>query len=222
MGQKINPVSFRLSLNKDWKSRWFSANKKQYQINLLEDINLRKFLLNKLKLAGISQVQIERSINKMKIIVFVSRPGVVIGRGGSGLELLKKDVCKMVSMPQPEKNLEIEAVEVKNPDLSAYLVAQKVAEQLERRMPYRRVVSKTIENTMNSGAKGIKIILSGRVNGAEISRREKFGDKGKTGNIPSQTLRADIDFASVPSLTRSGFIGVKVWIYKEENKKNQD
>ncbi|MCX6725864.1 MAG: 30S ribosomal protein S3 [Candidatus Shapirobacteria bacterium] len=222
MGQKVNPISFRLPLNKDWKSRWFSANKKQYQINLLEDVHLRRFLLGKLKLAGISQVQIERSINKMKIILFVSRPGVVIGRGGSGLELLKKDVCKMVSMAQPEKNLEIEAVEVKNPDLSAYLVAQKVAEQLERRFPYRRVVNKTIESTMASGAKGIKIILGGRVGGAEISRREKFGDKGKTGNIPSQTLRANIDFASTPALTRSGFVGVKVWIYKEDNKNNQE
>jgi len=222
MGQKVNPISFRLPLTKDWTARWFSANKQQYQKNLLEDVHLRKFLLGKLKMAGISQVQIERSINKMKIILFVSRPGVVIGRGGSGLELLKKDVCKMVAMAQPEKNLEIEAVEVKNPDLSAYLVAQKVAEQLEKRMPYRRVISKAIENTMNSGAKGVKIILSGRVNGAEISRREKFGDKGKTGNIPSQTLRADIDFASVPSLTRSGFIGVKVWVYKAENKKSQD
>lgn len=222
MGQKVNPISFRLPLTNDWKSRWFSANKKQYQKNLLEDVRLRKFLLGKLKLAGISQVQIERSINKIKIILFVSRPGVVIGRGGSGLELLKKDICKMVSMAQPEKNLEIEAVEVKKPDLSAYLVAQKVAEQLEKRFPYRRVVSKTIENTMAAGAKGIKIILSGRINGAEISRREKFGDKGKTGNIPSQTLRADIDFASVPALTRSGFVGVKVWIYKEENKKIQE
>ena len=216
MGQKVNPVSFRLPYLKEWKSRWFSADKKQYQKNLLEDVKIRKFLLNKLKLAGISQVQIERSINKMKIILFVSRPGVVIGRGGSGLELLKKELCQIVTMVQPEKNLEIEAVEVKNPDLVAYLVAQRVAEQLERRMPYRRVVNRTIENVVASGAKGVKIILSGRIAGAEISRREKFGDKGKTGNIPSQTLRADIDYASVPALTRSGFIGVKVWIYKGE------
>jgi small subunit ribosomal protein S3 len=177
-------------------------------------------LLNKLRLAGISQVQIERSINKMKIILFVSRPGVVIGRGGSGLELLKKDLCRIVTMAQPEKNLEIEAVEVKSPDLVAYLVAQRIAEQLERRFPYRRVINRTIENVMASGAKGIKIVLSGRIAGAEISRREKFGDKGKTGNVPTQTLRADIDFASVPALTRSGFIGVKVWIYKGEKKES--
>ena len=216
MGQKVNPISFRIPQSRDWKSLWFSADKKQYQKNLLEDVRIRKFLLNKLKLAGISQVQIERSINKMKIALHVSRPGVVIGRGGSGLEMLKKEICQMVSVIQPEKNLEIEAVEVKNPDLNAYLVAQKIAQQLERRMPYRRVIGRTIENVMAVGAKGVKVVLSGRIAGAEISRQEKFGDKGKTGNIPSQTLRADIDFASVPALTRSGFIGVKVWIYKGE------
>jgi len=221
MGQKVNPLSFRIPQSHDWKSVWFPANKKEYQKNLLEDVKIRKFLLNKLKLAGISQVQIERSINKMKIILYVSRPGVVIGRGGSGLEMLKKEVCQMVSMTQPEKNLEIEAFEVRNPDLNAYLVAQKVAQQLEKRMPYRRVVGRVIENVMAVGAKGVKIVLSGRIAGAEISRREKFGDKGKTGNIPAQTLRADIDFASVPALTRSGFIGVKVWIYKGEVQKTE-
>ena len=218
MGQKVNPLSFRMPYLKEWKSRWFSADKKQYQKNLLDDIKIRKFLLNKLRLAGVAQVQIERSINKMKIILFVSRPGVVIGRGGTGLELLKKELCQIVTMAQPEKNLEIEAVEVKNPDLVAYLVAQRIAEQLEKRLPYRRVVNRAIENVMASGAKGVKIVLSGRIAGAEISRREKFGDKGKTGNIPAQTLRADIDFASAPALTRSGFIGVKVWIYKGEKK----
>lgn len=222
MGQKVNPISFRLPYLKEWKSRWFSADKKQYQKNLLEDVKIRKFLLNKLRLAGIAQVQIERSINKMKIILLVSRPGVVIGRGGSGLELLKKELCRIIAMAQPEKNLEIEAVEVKNPDLEAYLVAQRIAEQLEKRLPYRRVINRTIENVMASGAKGVKIVLSGRIAGAEISRREKFGDKGKTGNIPAQTLRADIDFASVPALTRSGFIGVKVWIYKGESKRVEE
>jgi small subunit ribosomal protein S3 len=218
MGQKVNPLSFRMPHLREWKSRWFSADKKQYQKNLLEDIKIRRFLLNKLRLAGLAQVQIERSINKMKIILFVSRPGVVIGRGGAGLELLKKELCQIISIAQPEKNLEIEAVEIKNPDLVAFLVAQRIAEQLEKRMPYRRVVNRAIENVMAAGAKGVKIILSGRIAGAEISRCEKFGDKGKTGNIPSQTLRADIDFASVPALTRSGFIGVKVWIYKGEKK----
>lgn len=216
MGQKVNPNSFRLPDSKDWKSRWFSVDKKQYQHDLLEDVKVRRFLMEKLKLAGIAQVQIERSINKMKIILPVSRPGVVIGRGGSGLETLKKELCQMVTMAQPEKNLEIEAVEIKNPDLVAFLVASRIAEQLERRFPHRRVVSRAIENVMAAGAKGVKIVLSGRINGAEISRTEKFGDKGKTGNIPAQTLRANIDYASVPALTRSGYIGVKVWIYRGE------
>jgi small subunit ribosomal protein S3 len=222
MGQKVNPVSFRLPQSKEWKSLWFSADKNKYQSNLLEDVKIRKFLFQKLKLAGITLIQIERSINKMRIILHVSRPGVVIGRGGSGLEILKKEIAQILSMTQPEKNLEIEAVEVKRPDLSAYLVAQRVAEQLERRMPYRRVINRAIENSMNSGAKGVKIVLSGRINGAEISRREKFGDKGKTGNIPAQTLRANIDFATVSALTRSGFIGVKVWIYKGEIQEGQE
>jgi small subunit ribosomal protein S3 len=221
MGQKVNPLSFRLPQSRDWKSLWFSDDKKQYQNNLLEDVKIRKFLMNKLRLAGIARVQIERSINKMKVVLRVSRPGVVIGRGGSGLETLKKELCQMVSINDPEKNLEIEAVEVKDPDLVAFLVASKIAEQLEKRFPYRRAVSRAIENVMASGAKGVKVVLSGRIAGAEISRVEKFGDKGKTGNIPSQTLRANIDFASVPALTRSGYVGIKVWIYKGEKEENK-
>lgn len=221
MGQKVNPLSFRLPLTKTWKSIWFSADKNQYQKNLLEDVKIRKFLMKKLHLAGIAQVKIERSINKMRIILHVSRPGVLIGRGGSGLEALKKELGQMVFINQPDKNLEIDPVEVRNPDLVAHLVATKVAEQLERRFPYRRAINKAIESTMASGAKGIKIVISGRINGAEISRREKFGDKGKTGNIPTQTLRANIDYAFVPALTRSGYIGVKVWIYSSKEEENK-
>ncbi|PJE69157.1 30S ribosomal protein S3 [Candidatus Shapirobacteria bacterium CG10_big_fil_rev_8_21_14_0_10_38_14] len=217
MGQKINPIGFRLPQTKDWQSRWFTSNKRQYQKNLLEDVKIRKFLMEKLKLAGIVRVQIDRSINKMKISLYVSRPGVVIGRGGSGLEILKKELNQMVSVREPEKNLEIEVVEIKNPELSAHLVAGRIAEQLEKRMPYRRVVGKTIERVMAAGAKGVKIVLSGRVAGAEISRTEKFGDQGKSANIPSQTLRANIDYAQLPALTRSGYIGIKVWIYKKED-----
>jgi len=217
MGQKVNPLGFRLGLDKDWRSRWFAADKSTYKKNLLEDIKIRKFLMEKLKLAGIVRVQIDRSINKLKITLYVSRPGVVIGRGGTGLELLKKELCKLVSVPDPQKNLELEdIVEVKNPDLVAFLVAQRIAEQLEKRLPYRRVVTKAIERVMAAGAKGIRVILSGRIAGAEISRKETFGDKGKSGTIPAQTLRADIDYAQVPAFTRSGYIGVKVWIYKGE------
>lgn len=216
MGQKVNPLGFRLTLSKDWQSRWFSDDKRQYRENLLEDVKIRRFLMKKLKLAGIVQVQIERAINKMKIILYVSRPGVVIGRGGSGLELLKKELCQLVSIPEPEKNLELEPVEVKNPELLAQLVAVRIAEQLEKRFPHRQVVNRTIERVMAAGAKGIKIVLSGRIAGAEISRTEKFGDRGKSGTVPAQTLRADIDYAQVSALTRSGYIGVKVWIYREK------
>ena len=216
MGQKVNPIGFRLVQSKDWQSRWFTDDKKQYRENLLEDVKIRRYLMKKLNLAGIVQVQIERAINKMKIILYVSRPGVVIGRGGSGLELLKKELSLMVSIHEPEKNLEIEPLEVKNPELSAQLVAVRIAEQLEKRFPHRRVVSRTIERVMAAGAKGIKIVLSGRIAGAEISRTEKFGDRGKGATVPTQTLRADIDYAQVPALTRSGYIGVKVWIYREE------
>lgn len=216
VGQKVNPVGFRLPQNKDWQSRWFASDQKEYRKNLLEDVKIRRFLMEKLKLAGVVRVQIERSINKMKISLYVSRPGVVIGRGGSSLEMLKKQLSQMVSIQDPEKNLEIEPVEIKNPELSAHLVAQRVTEQLEKRLPYRRVVSKTIERVMAAGAKGVKIILSGRIAGADISRTEKFGDQGKSANIPSQTLRANIDYAQIPALTRFGYIGVKVWIYKKE------
>jgi len=214
VGQKVNPVGFRLPQNKDWQSRWFTSDKKQYQKNLLEDVKIRRFLMVKLRLAGIVRAQIERSINKVKIILYVSRPGVVIGRGGSGLEALKKQLNKMVSISEPEKNLEIEAIEVKNSEISAQLVAQRVVEQLEKRLPHRRVVAKTIERVMASGAKGVKIVLAGRIAGAKISRTEKFGDRGQGATVPSQTLRAEIDYAQIPALTRSGYIGVKVWIYK--------
>lgn len=212
MGQKVNPIGFRLPQSLDWQSRWFSDNKRRYQQNLLEDVKIRKFLMEKLKLAGIVRVQIDRLINKMKITLFVSRPGVVIGRGGSGLELLKKELLKKVSIPEPEKNLDLDVVEIKNPELSAHLITLRIVEQLEKRLPYRRVVAKTIERVMAAGALGVRIVLSGRIAGAEISRREKF----QQGKVPLQTLRADIDYAQIPAFTKSGYVGVKVWIFKGE------
>lgn len=212
MGQKINPFGFRLKDSKKWKSRWFARDPKQYRKNILEDYKIRRYLMDKLALAGIVEARIARSINKMKVTLVVSRPGVVIGRGGSGLELLKQELVKMVSLPEPEKNLEIDVEEVKDPELSARLVATRVAQQLEKRMPYRRVANKTVERVMSAGAKGVKVALAGRVGGTEISRTETF----KKGAIPLQTLRADIDYAQVPALTRFGYVGVKVWIYKGE------
>ncbi|MFH1289659.1 MAG: 30S ribosomal protein S3 [Patescibacteria group bacterium] len=212
MGQKINPYSFRLATTKEWKSRWIAKDKTEYKKNLLEDIKIRRYLIDKLKMAGLVETQIDRSINKIRIALKVSRPGVVIGRGGSGLEILKKDLCALVSMSDAETNLELDVEEVKDPEISARLVASKVAGQLEQRMPHRRVVSKAIERVMVSGAKGVKIALSGRVAGSEIGRTEVY----KQGAIPLQTIRADVDYAQVPSLTRMGYVGVKVWIYKGE------
>lgn len=213
MGQKVNPISFRLGNLYTWSSCWY-AEKKNFKKTLLEDISLREYLMKRLKLAGIVGVKIERSINKIRVILQVTRPGVVIGRGGSGLEELKKALCQKVSLPDPDKNLEISPEEVKNPDLSALFVARRIAEQIERRIPHRYVVRKTVAQTMSSGAKGIKVKLSGRIGGAEIARREVFSE----GKVPLQTLRAKIDFAEIPALTRSGFVGVKVWIYQgEEN-----
>lgn len=209
MGNKVNPTGFRLGVIYDWKSRWFGS-KRDYAKNLLEDYRIRNFLSGKLKLAGIESIEIERSIHKIKVIIHVSRPGVVIGRGGAGLEELKKELVKLVSIPSPEKNLEIVAQEVKNPDLSANFVAQRIVEQIERRMPTRRVVLRMIERTMGAGAKGIKVHLAGRIEGAEIARRQTYSE----GKIPLSTLRADIDYASCPALTRSGYVGIKVWIYK--------
>lgn len=209
MGNKINPIIFRISAGKNWSSHWY-AEKGSYSKNLIEDLKIRKFLLNKLKPAGITHVEIDRLTSKMKIIIPVSRPGVVIGHGGAGLEEIKKALIPMVSIPQPSKNLQIEVVEVKNPDLSAQLVAMRIASDIERRFPYRRSVKKTIERVMSSGAKGVKIILAGRIDGAEIARRVRFVE----GKVPLGTIRADIDFTSYPALTKSGYVGIQVWIYK--------
>lgn len=209
MGNKVNPTILRLGVIYDWKSRWF-GQKGDYPKNLLEDVKIRQFLFKKLRLAGIGLVEIERSINKIKVIIWVSRPGAVIGRGGSGLEELKKELAKVVNIANPDKNLEIVTQELKDPDLSAYFVAQRIAEQIEKRMPSRKVVLRMIERVMGAGAKGIKIRLSGRIEGAEIARRQNYVQ----GTVPLSTMRADIDFAIFPALTRSGYVGVKVWIHK--------
>lgn len=212
MGQKVNPIGFRLGNLYTWSSRWFAEDKK-YQNLLLEDIKIRKNLMEKLKIAGIAKVQIERSINKIDITVHVARPGVVIGRGGTGIEQLKKLVEDLLGIKKDDKNnpkLDIKVEPVKEPNLNAYLVATNIADQLAKRMQHRRLINQTIEKVMAAGAKGIRVKLSGRIGGAEISRREKF----QSGKLPLNTIRANIDFTAVPSLTKSGYIGVKVWICK--------
>jgi small subunit ribosomal protein S3 len=212
MGQKVNPIAFRLGADPDyrWQSRWFVKEKRYCQL-LLEDFALRQFLTKKLKAAGIVKVEIERSINKLKIILLVSRPGVVIGRGGSGLEELKKIICQKVTLPHPEKNVSLEVIEVKETGLQPRLLANQIADGLIKRMPFRRLVQRTMEQATEAGALGIKVVLAGRIGGAEKSRREKFSQ----GTIPLSTLRAEIDYAAVSALTRSGYIGVKVWIHKK-------
>lgn len=215
MGQKVNPHVIRLGTVYNWSSRWF--NERQYKETVLEDYALRKMLMAQLKLAGIATVEIERSINSLKIILFVSRPGIVIGRGGSGLEELKKTIASFFLKRSKTKNapkLDIRVEPVKEPNLDAYLVATNVADQLVRRMSYKRVLNGTAEKVMGSGARGVKIILSGRIGGSEIGRREKI----QVGTVPLSTIREEIAYAHVPALTKKGYIGVKVWINRPEEK----
>lgn len=212
MGQKINPTGFRMGINIPWESRWFAPGKK-YKEFLSQDIRVRNILMKKLKPAGVMKVEIERAINKVKIILFVSRPGILIGRGGSGLLDLKKFLMKELGI-KDENGLEITPMDVRAPDLSAYLVAQSVADQLIRRLPAARVINQALDRVMRAGAKGVKVALAGRIGGAEIARREWKAQ----GSIPLHTIRADIDFAHYPALTKSGYVGVKVWVNRGEAK----
>ena len=218
MGHKIHPIGFRLGPLYSWDSRWF-AKKKEYKDFVGEDAKIRKDLLRKLASAGVVKIEIERSINKINLIIHVVRPGMVIGRGGKGVEEIKKYIENIIyqhrkSMKKFDKKsvlkLELRVEPVKEPYLNAYFVATQVAEQLAKRLPHKRVVRFAIEKVMTAGAKGVKIMLAGRIAGAEISRRETY----KIGTIPLSTIREQIDYASLPSLTKSGYIGIKVWICK--------
>jgi small subunit ribosomal protein S3 len=215
MGQKVNPHILRIGSMYSWSSRWF--DEKNYKDTVLEDDILRKKLMQRLKLAGIARTELERSINSLRIILYVSRPGIVIGRGGTGLEDLKKFITELFKKLRKGKNLpkiDIRVEPVKEPNLDAYLVATNVAEQLVRRLPFKRVLGTTSEKVMNSGAKGVKILLSGRIGGSEIGRREKI----HIGTVPLSTIREDINYAHVPALTKKGYIGVKVWINRSPEK----
>ena len=212
MGKKIHPIGFRIGIGATWKSRWFATGMK-YKQYVLEDLKIRDLLMKKLRPAGINSVEIERAVNKLKVIIFVSRPGVLIGRGGSGLTEIKKFLLSELKI-KDENSLEIAPMELKSADLSAYLIAQSVAEQLTKRLPAQRVMNQVIDRVMRSGAKGVRVVLSGRIGGAEIGRREWKA----SGTMPLHTLRADIDFSIYPALTKSGYVGVKVWINKGEVK----
>ncbi|MDI3542874.1 MAG: small subunit ribosomal protein [Candidatus Atribacteria bacterium] len=206
MGQKVNPIGLRLGIVKDWQSRWYAENK--FKDYLIEDLQIRQEVKNRFYRSGISQVQVERLANQIKIIVKTSRPGIVIGRKGSEVEKLRQDIQSLTG----NQNIQISVEEVSIPELDAQLVAENVASQIERRVSYRRAMKQAITRALRMGAQGIKISCSGRLAGAEIAREEWY----REGRLPLHTLRADIDYGFAESLTTYGKIGVKVWIFKGE------
>lgn len=207
MGQKVNPISMRLQANKDWRSKWF-ATKKDYADYLKQDLEVRRMITKKLgSRAAINKVDIERSPNLVTVTIATAKAGVVIGRGGQGAQELKAAIEKIYGVP-----VRVNIEEVKKSELYAKLVAENIAHQLERRMSFRRAIKSSAAATMRAGALGVRIQVSGRLNGAEMSRREKE----VAGSVPLHTIRANIDFAQVPAQTQAGIIGVKVWIYKGE------
>lgn len=211
MGHKVNPIGLRLGITQNWKSKWFS--KKEYQTNLRQDVKIRQAIMKKWKAASISGVEIERSAKMIKIVIKTARPGVLIGRGGSGIEDVKNYVQKNYFPGNKNMNLKLEVQEVRFFEESAEIVAQNIAGQLEKRMPFRRVMKSILDQIMkNKNIKGAKIELSGRLGGAEMSRRERAAK----GTLPLHTMRADIDFSRGTAFTTYGTIGVKVWLYKGE------
>ena len=206
MGQKVNPHGLRVGVIKDWDSRWF-ADKKEFGNLLLEDHNIRKFLKNRLYSSGVAKIEIERSANKVKIDLHVAKPGVVIGKAGAGIEALKAELEKMT-----KKTVIVNIVEVRNPDKDAQLVAENIALAIERRVAFRRAMKQAIQRAMKSGVKGIKVSASGRLGGAEMARTEGYSE----GNVPLQTLRADIDYGFAEANTTYGKTGIKVWICNGE------
>ncbi len=204
MGQKINPVGFRLIFTKDWQSKWFDS--RNFASSVVQDIRIRQLIASKLGYrAAVAKVEIERSNNELIVTIYTAKPGVVIGRSGAGIDALKKDLAKII-----DGTFKINIEEVKNPELNAQLVAQNVASQLERRLPFRRVIKSTTEAAVRAGALGAKVSVSGRLNGAEMARRETSA----VGSIPLHTIKANIDYAAAEAKTTFGVIGVKVWIYK--------
>ena len=207
MGQKVHPHGFRVGVIKDWNSRWY-ADKKNFADNLVEDHKIREFLKAKLYTAGISKIEIERAAKRVKINIHTAKPGMVIGRGGSGIEVIKQDMKKIVA----DKNVLINIVEVKFAENNAQLMAESIASQLEKRISFRRAMKQTIQRAMRTGVKGVKTACAGRLGGAEIARTEHYHE----GTIPLQTLRADIDYGFAEANTVYGKIGVKVCVYRGE------
>jgi small subunit ribosomal protein S3 len=206
MGHKVNPIGIRLGISKDWNSKWF-AGKRQYAEHLVSDLKVRELLKEKLAQAGVSRIQINRPQKNADITIFTARPGVVIGKKGEDIEKLRRDVSKIMGV-----DAHINVSEVRKPELDAQLVAESIAQQLERRIMFRRAMKRSVQNAMRLGALGIKVNVAGRLNGAEIARSEWY----REGRVPLHTLRADIDYGLAEARTTYGVIGVKVWIYKGE------
>lgn len=204
MGQKVHPYGFRVGYIYDWKSRWFS-NKYDFPKLLIEDIKLKKHIKKALASAAVSKVEVERASEKIRVLIFSARPGIIIGRRGAEIEKLKEELRGITG-----KEVIIDIKEIKNPSIDAQLVAENIALQIEKRIPHKRAMKKAIQSALDSGARGAKIICGGRLGGAEIARRESY----RIGSIPSQTLRADVDYGFAEALTKYGLIGIKVWIYK--------
>lgn len=207
MGQKTNPIGFRLIRNRNWRSKWF-ANKQEFGTLLIEDNLIRSYLLKKPALAGTSQIKIRRMSEKIEVTICTARPGLVIGKKGAEIDILKSELFKLTG-----KEVWIEVEEIKRPDLDAKIIADTIAKQLERRIPFRRAMKKSMQASMDAGALGVKVQVSGRIGGAEIARTEWY----KEGSTPLHTLRADIDYAMGRAETTYGSIGVKVWVYRGED-----
>lgn len=207
MGQKVNPISYRLALTHDWRSRWF-ASKKEFPTNLHSDLRIRKYVKKKLALAAVSKIVIERAWNSMRVTIHTARPGIVIGRKGAEIEKMTEDITRMSN----GKQVKIDIVEIKTPELEAQLVAENIAQQLERRIGFRRAMKKTLQTTMEFGALGIRLRVSGRLGGAEISRAELTRD----GSTPLHTLRQNVDYGFAEANTTAGKIGVKCWLARRD------
>jgi len=206
MGHKVNPIGIRLGISKDWNSKWY-APKREFAANLVADLKVRELLKRKLSQAGVSRIQIERPAKNARITIHTARPGVVIGKKGEDIEKLRNDVSRIMGVPA-----HINVNEVRKPEIDAQLVAESIAQQLERRIMFRRAMKRSVQNAMRLGALGIKVNVAGRLNGAEIARSEWY----REGRVPLHTLRADIDYGFAEARTTYGVIGVKVWIYKGE------
>jgi small subunit ribosomal protein S3 len=209
MGQKVHPIGIRLGITKDWASKWY-ADSKDYPGYVLGDFRVREFLKEKLKEASVSRIQIERPARKANITIHTARPGIVIGKKGEDIEKLRAQVCKMLELPLQDVRLNI--AEIRKPELDAQLVAEGIAQQLERRVMFRRAMKRAVTNTMRLGAQGIKVKVGGRLNGAEIARSEWY----REGRVPLHTFRADIDYGFAEAKTTYGIIGVKVWVFRGE------